>query len=353
MRVVGSLSAFDGCRRLWPMALSPHILVIGLAIVVLLLLATWPQLLALHRLPVFVHLVAVRGLLVMVSVSGALVFGIMAWRSNSWWYGVIMVGALVIVASLNFAIMVSRGFAVHEVRSDRTGDLTVFTWNMLRDGPDSGLVADFALKHGVDVLSLSETSPAAAHEIRRLMEDSGRSMQVFMNTFDESSESHSTVLLVSSALGDYAVDASVGSTLSVPSVVAKPVDGVGPTLIAAHIAPSRPSMMRSWLDGLSWLAERCRKSNVIVAGDFNATVDHFSGLRESHADIGACRDGAMALGSAGLGTWPSQIPPFMGSPVDHIVAAEQWEFVEFRIVLELDGSGSDHRALLARLRQLR
>lgn len=332
----------------------PPTRVISLTIVVLLLMATWPQLLALHQLPVFAHLTAVRGLLIVVSASGALVFGIMAWRSNAWRrYAVIMVGVLAIVASLNFAIMASRGFATHEVRSDRTGDLTVFTWNMLRDGPDPGLVADFALEHGVDVLSLSETSPDAAHEIQRLMEDAGRSMQVFMNTFDERSESHSTVLLVSRVLGEYAVDDSVGSTLSVPSVVAKPVDGVGPTLIAAHVAPSRPSMMSSWSDGLSWLAERCRKTNVIVAGDFNATVDHFSGLREAHADVGACRDGAMAMGSAGLGTWPSQLPMFMGSPVDHIVATEQWEFVEFRIILELDGLGSDHRAVVARLRRLR
>lgn len=326
---------------------------IVLAIVVFLLVATWPQLLGLHRFPFLAQLTALRGLLILASTGGLLLLGLVAWRSRSWRrFSLAMAGILAFVSSLNLALMFSRGLSAHEVFSGQAADLTVMVWNMYRDGPDPGIVADFAIEHRADVLSLLETSPAAAHEISRRMSEAGLPMQVFTNTFDEISRSRSTVLLVSSAIGEYVADESAGSPPRVPSVVARPLDHGGPTLVAAHAAPPLPTMMRDWANGLRWLAERCDETNVIVAGDFNATLDHFAGLREPHADVGACRDGAKALGSASLGTWPSWVPTFLGSPIDHVVATGEWEFVEFRVALELDGLGSDHRALVARLRRV-
>ena len=117
------------------------------------------------------------------------------------------------------------------------------------------------------------------------MGEGGRTMQVFVLAFHESTTSQSTALLVSSDLGEYEVDESVGST--------------------------------------------------------------------PRAHLGTCRDGARATGSAALGAWPSQVPMLLGAPIDHIMATGDWEFVDFRVVSELDGQGSDHKALLAGLRRVR
>lgn len=147
------------------------------------------------------------------------------------------------------------------------------------------------------------------------------------------------------------IDEAAGSTPRVPAVVARPADGTGPTLVAAHAAP--PFFMGDWSAGLAWIAERCSEPDVIVAGDFNATLDHFAGLREPGADVGACRDGALASGSGAVGTWPSNLPVLLGTPIDHVVASQTWEITGFHVVMELDGQGSDHRALLTRLRPAR
>lgn len=248
--------------------------------------------------------------------------------------------------------MSSRGLSPHGQIADQSADLTVFVWNMYRDGPEPYRVAEYALANDVDIISLLESSPAAGLEIRQLMGEAGRPMHMFANTIDEVSKSRSTVLLVSSALGEYVVDDSVGSTPRVPAVVARPVNQTGPTLVAAHAAPPLPLMMRAWSAGLDWITERCSEPNLIVAGDFNATLEHFRRGSEPGSDLGACRDAAVALGAASVGTWPSQLPPFLGSPIDHVMATAEWEFTEFQVIVELDGLGSDHRALLARVRRV-
>lgn len=327
--------------------------IIGVAAVALLLLATWPQLLGLQRYHVLAQLTALRGLLVVAAVGGALTFGVAAWRSRvPRRFAVAVMVPLLAVAVLNVAVLASRGLGGGS-STNASADLTVFVWNTFWDRPGAELIAEFALAHDVDVLALPETSRAAAQEIARLMGEGGRSMQVFVLAFHEVITAQSTALLVSSSLGAYEIDEAAGSTPRLPTVVARPVNGSGPTLVAAHPVAPLPGYYRYWEPGLAWLAERCRAGEVVVAGDLNATLDHFEGLRDAGADLGACRDGARATGSAALGTWPSQVPPLLGAPIDHIMATEEWEFVEFRVVRELDWRGSDHRALLARLRRLR
>ena len=83
--------------------------------------------------------------------------------------------------------------------------------------------------------------------------------------------------------------------------------------------------MQHWRDDLQWLADQCADDNVIMAGDFNATIDHMAELGVDGGTLGRCRDGAVATGNGGVGTWPTQIPALAGAPIDHVMASSQLE----------------------------
>ena len=76
--------------------------------------------------------------------------------------------------------------------------------------------------------------------------------------------------------------------------------------------------MAAWRPGLQWLADRCAGQNVIIAGDLNSTLDHYTGLGIDGGDLGRCHDAARATGDAAVGTWPAILPPLLGAPIDHV-----------------------------------
>ena len=157
-------------------------------------------------------------------------------------------------------------------------------------------------------------------------------------------------MLVSTALGEYVQDAAAGSTGQLPSIVAKPVSGTGPTLIAVHPVAPIPGELATWNSDLDWLASACRGENVIMAGDFNSTLDHYSRLpHDSGTTIGDCTDAGTLSGNAAVGTWPASLPPLLGTPIDHVMLTDNWRVSGMRVVESLDGAGSDHRPVLVQL----
>ena len=153
----------------------------------------------------------------------------------------------------------------------------------------------------------------------------------------------------SAFLGRYDADEAAQTTLVLPSVVATPADGTGPTFVAVHTLAPLPPMMLSWQQDLEWVAAACTGGDVIVAGDVNATADHFAGLGSGPGVLGACNDAALTLGAAGEGTWPASLPPLLASPIDHVLATDNWQFTGFTVIRTHDGHGSDHRPVLAQL----
>ncbi len=134
-------------------------------------------------------------------------------------------------------------------------------------------------------------------------------------------------------------------------MIAEPVDGDGPRFVAAHpIAPTR-EYMEQWRSDLDWLSTIC-EGNTIMAGDFNATLDHLAGLENPDAPgsvFGSCTDAAQDLGSAQMGTWTSGRPPQFVPAIDHVMSTNQWETTGFAVVQREDRSGSDHRPVFAEL----
>ncbi|WP_412098034.1 endonuclease/exonuclease/phosphatase family protein [Microbacterium esteraromaticum] len=106
--------------------------------------------------------------------------------------------------------------------------------------------------------------------------------------------------------------------------------------------------MDVWEEGLRWVADVCTSAggDVVVAGDFNATVDHLAGLGTDGHLIGACDDAALEAGGAGSGTWPSDAPAWLASPIDHLLHGSSCTAEGFR-VLDRDPGGTDHRPVVA------
>jgi len=162
-----------------------------------------------------------------------------------------------------------------------------------------------------------------------------------------------TTLLISPDLGDYSVVESQSSgttnTSIVPSVVAMPVDGDGPTIVAVHAVAPRQDDMADWRNDLRWLADQCASENVIMAGDFNATVDHMDRLGTDGGDLGRCIDATRTTGNGAVGTWDTAWPALLGTPIDHVMSTDVWRATGSVVLTSLDGTASDHRPVIVQL----
>jgi endonuclease/exonuclease/phosphatase (EEP) superfamily protein YafD len=334
-----------------------------LFVAAVLLLAAWPQLVGLERQFGIAQLVSLRGLAALVAGVGVVALVLIALISRRMRRLAATLALLLLAfAGVSAAVLATRGATPVGFQTKAAHDLTVLSWNTLGDAPGASEIARLALEQKADIVALPETSEATAEDVRQRMTQGGTPMQLLVLSYDRVAKAHTTSLLISTKLGTYRRDDSQGSTKTLPSVLAVPVDGTGPTIVAAHPVAPVEGEMANWRSGLEWLAARCGVSasavgggaGTILAGDFNSTLDHYSGLTASSArgegDLGACHDGARATNSAAVGSWPTSLPSALGAPIDHVMASDGWTFVGFRVIGTEDGAGSDHRPVVAQLR---
>lgn len=260
----------------------------------------------------------------------------------------------ILATAANGYVVVSRGLGT-ETLPEKTGDsIRVMTWNTAGEATSPESVAQIAVAMDVDIVTLPETTIETGEQVAIAMRDLDHRMWAHHAEFGENGwDARSTTLLISPDLGDYAViESSVEGTTNtstVPSAVAMPVDGDGPTVVAAHAVAPRMSYMQHWRDDLQWLADQCADGNVIMAGDFNATVDHMGRLGVDGGTLGRCHDAAAETGNGSVGTWSTDTPALLGSPIDHVLASAEWKATGSIVLRSLDGSGSDHRPLIVQL----
>ena len=323
------------------------VLVVGAAAVVL----AWPTLFGLARTPIVGQIVALRGLGIAVALVIVVLFTLIALLSAKArrFCASIAVIMLAFVA-INGAVLSTRGFGNLAFETSTDNDVTVLAWNTLGDAPGAEAIAALAIDSNATVISLPESTQELGLEIAEIMAAAGHPMSVHTVAYDQIAKARSTTVLISVSLGEYQVDSSLITTAVLPTVVATPVDGTGPTIIAVHALAPLPPMMTGWERDLAWLADACSSDNVIMAGDFNATLDHFGGLATTRgAALGDCFDAALATDNAAVGTWPTQLPTLLGSPIDHVMATANWRVTGMRVIESHDGFGSDHRPILAQL----
>jgi len=328
-------------------------LVLVLVLAGALLLLLWPQLLDLQRQIGVAHGVALRGLAVVVAVAlvvvllvvGAFARGARALTSSA-------AVLLLVFAAVQAGIVGVRGIGRDDFSEPVPTDVTVLAWNTLGGAPGAERIAQVALEQQADVVSLPETDAETTAAVVALMAEQGRVM--WSHTVDGRAP---TSILVDTALGPYqAATAEDGTTPldptpGMPTIVAVPASGTGPTFVAAHPISPVPDHMDDWRTGLAALAELCSAdgADVVVAGDVNATLDHMAGLGTGRGDLGRCRDAAVGTANGSVGTWPTDLPPLLAAPIDHVLATGQWLPTGFRVLTDLDDSGSDHRPVVAQL----
>jgi endonuclease/exonuclease/phosphatase (EEP) superfamily protein YafD len=337
-----------------------------LLLAAVLLTAAWPQLFGLERQLGIAQLVSLRGLAALVAGVGVvalLLAALVSRRARR--LAATLALLLLLFAGVSGAVLATRGATPAEFPTKAAPDLTVLSWNTLGDAPGAIEIARLAVAQRADIVALPETSEATARAVADAMAAAGIRMQLLTLSYDQVAKAKTTSLLISSALGSYRRDDTQGSTRTLPSVLAVPTDGSGPTIVAAHPVAPVEGEMSNWRSGLDWLAARCGVAastagggaGTIMAGDFNSTLDHYAGLTVASAsgegDLGACHDGARAENSAAVGSWPTSLPTSLGAPIDHVMASDGWTFVGFHVIGTEDGAGSDHRPVVAQLRPSR
>ncbi|MET0812347.1 MAG: endonuclease/exonuclease/phosphatase family protein [Microbacterium sp.] len=316
----------------------PVRLVVSLVLgAVVALAVVWPQAFGLQSTIVFAQLVAFRALTsIVLAVAAIALAGFALWR-RTWGIAAGLSIVLAVAAASGGGILLARG----SEDALPTGELTVLAWNTQGGAASPESVARLVRETGADIVSLPEMDADAVADIARLVGEEGRDM-AFDTVYGETGDSWiPTSVLIAESLGEYRVDAAAGSTPGLPSAVWRPVDGTGPTVVAAHPFPPLPSGMDQWRDGLRWVAEQCDGPDVIVAGDLNATLDHLWGA------TGSCRDAADSVGAGAVGTWPVWVPAWLASPIDHVLVGSAWTVRGVRVVTSYDDAGTDHRPIVA------
>lgn len=332
---------------------------VGILITVIFAIATavavWPQFFQLETTYPFAQMIASRALML----AGFLAVAVLAMllllaRPLRGFAASILVVALLGAASVGL-VGWTRGIGTDALPEKTESALRVLTWNTNGAAVSAETIAQVIADQQVDVVALPETAEKVGEEIALRMREAGNPMWVHhVNIRPEvpnGPQAWQTTILISAKLGEYSVIASSrdgsSNTSSVPSAVAMPVDGTGPTIVAVHAVAPRQEAMSRWKSDLAWIADQCPAGDFILAGDFNATLDHMASFGAAGGTMGRCRDAASATGNGAVGTWPASLPALAGAPIDHVMASENWRATGTRVLD--DAGGSDHRALVAQL----
>ena len=333
--------------------------VTGILITVLCAIAaavlTWPGFFRIEQTFPIAQLISFRPLLAVGFAVLAVVFLLLAIARPLRGFALSLVLVTGAAAVANGVILLTRGTGTDALPEPTDSSIRVMTWNTSGDATEPGAVAQLAVAMQAGIVSLPETTPANGERIAVAMRDLGQPMWVHHVVNEQEGatwDARYTTLLISPDLGDYSVIESSrdgsSSTGVVPSAVAMPIDGSGPIVVAVHAVAPREDAMDQWQEDLRWLGDQCADANVIMAGDFNATVDHMARLGEGDATLGRCRDAAVDSGNGAVGTWSTDYPRLMGAPIDHVMYSDHWE-VTGSIVLPTGSSASDHRPLVVQL----
>ncbi len=332
---------------------------LGILVTVLFAIAaavvTWPQFFRLERAFPFTQLVSMRGLLVLACAAIVLVALLLCIaRPIRAFAGAILTIALV-AGLANAGVIYVRGAGSDRLPESSEAGVRVMTWNTAGSATDPTTIAQTAVAMQADIVALPETTIETGEQVAIAMRELGRPMWAHHDTYEdlagyEEWDANSTTLLISPDLGDYAVIESTAdgttNTSTVPTVVAMPVDGTGPVVVVAHAVAPRQEDMANWRGDLQWLADQCASENVIMAGDFNATVDHMARLGVDGGTLGRCHDAAAATGNGAVGTWSTAWPELLGTPIDHVMATDAWTPTGSLVLSSLDDAGGDHRPLV-------
>ena len=321
---------------------------IGAAILV------WPGFFRVERIWPIAQIIPFRGM-ILVGFAIVLILALLlaiARPVRGFAFSIAAVAAIAVVAV--GVTMVGRGLGTDALPAKTATSIRVMTWNTAGSATPAEAIAKVAVAMDADIVTLPETTIETGEQVAVAMRELGHPMWAHHAEYGTDGwDARSTTLLISPDLGDYAVIESsqngTSNTSTVPSAVAMPTSGDGPIVVAAHAVAPRMSYMQHWRDDLQWLADQCGNANVILAGDFNATIDHMASLGIDDGTLGQCHDAASETGNGSVGTWSTAMPALLGAPIDHVMASSDWHATGSIVLRSMATSDSDHRPLIVQL----
>ncbi|WP_028923349.1 endonuclease/exonuclease/phosphatase family protein [Pseudonocardia acaciae] len=218
--------------------------------------------------------------------------------------------------------------------------LTVLTANLLNGSGSVERLAELIARERPDLVALTEVGAAYRARLEPLVRPLG--YRAYGSTGPDRPDIAGVTALARVELGE--LDATVDAATHFPSLELRGGRLDGLRFVTFHsIAPVRGAVGQ-WLSDLGRLRAWCAgPAPVVVAGDFNATLDH-SPFRSAAA---GCVDAAERTGDGLVGTWPASAPRAVGVQIDHVLASGG---IGAEATSVWDIPGSDHRAVLTRLR---
>lgn len=313
--------------------------VAAVAFTLVVAVPTVPDLLfGLDRLSPFVQLVSIRpwilcgvaALLVMLLV--VLIFERRVWPFIAGVLAVLLIGGGMVLPR-----------ALPDTEPVHGSPFRVLAFNTYEGEADPNALAALIEAEQPDAVALSESGPGFARKLAPLVEPLGYRMYVSAGDDDDDDVEEVTAVL-SEQLGD--VEVRIGDeTSAFPYIEVKGGELDTMRFVVFHSVAPVPGSVPEWNDDLAFLSRWCSgAAPVVVAGDFNATLDH-SALRSGTA---GCEDAAAQRGAGLIPTWgPSPQTRTFGPQIDHVFATEGINAETFDV---RDIAGSDHRAILTTLR---
>jgi endonuclease/exonuclease/phosphatase (EEP) superfamily protein YafD len=251
------------------------------------------------------------------------------------------VAGVAAVAALALGLaMVPRAVAGPQAEA-RGPRLVVMTFNAWMGQADAEAILRVARAHDVDVLSLQELRP----ELMRRLDRVGAREQFPGRSVDAREGAAGSGVLTRRRVTS--VREAPNAKGHAQPEVAFDVPGAPPVWVKA-VHPSPPvsaSSAPGWQEALAALPGADARGDVqIMAGDFNATLDHAQ-LRDL-LDRGWV-DAADAVGEGFEWTWPARPRRALPLTIDHVLVDRRVQVEDVTVVRM---PRSDHRAVIAQLR---
>lgn len=220
--------------------------------------------------------------------------------------------------------------------------LTVLAFNTFEGSADVDGLAALIRAERPDVVAVVESGELFSSRLAPLVEPLG--YRVLTGADRGRSDVNGVTALVAEGLGE--VDVRVGGETSTFPYVEVTGGGLGELrFVAFHSVAPLPGTASRWRQDMALLSRWCAGAGpAVVAGDFNATLDH-SAFR---AGMAGCGDAADQRGAGLVPTWgPTDGTREIGPQIDHVITTDGIAAETFAV---FDIADSDHRAVLTRLR---